>query len=139
MQLHRAFGAFGAPFPTCLPTLNAHTPQLDGGNIYGSLESYLRSTLRAPGSCYMRTSVGNHLPLTTTADGDGLFHFIAGDVRVSEHAFLSAQHTVRETSLQCFHLRCSLLASEASADGIMKGRSVSRCKVTVHKNAIHKL
>eukprot|EP00892_Ulva_mutabilis_P005607 jgi/Ulvmu1/3418/UM016_0037.1 len=100
MALHRAISV---PSSDCPLALNVHSPQLDAGNIYGPQKSYLDSTLREPGSCYMRSSPGGHLPLTTRADSSGLFHLIAGDVRVAEHAFLTAQHTVwlREHNRLC--------------------------------------
>ena len=114
MPLHRAFSTEVSGCPT---SLNVHTPQLDGGNIYGTSTSYLDATLRAPGSCFMRVSTGNHLPLTTKADGSGKFHFIAGDVRVAEHSFLSAQHTVWPAAaciLPTFAQPCSMTATLAT-------------------------
>ena len=92
MEVHRAVTTFRRG---CRAPLNIHTPQIDGGPIYGSDEAYVQSTLREPDTCFLRTSAGNLLPLSTSADAEGRFFFLAGDVRVSEHAFLTAQHHVR--------------------------------------------
>eukprot|EP00892_Ulva_mutabilis_P008155 jgi/Ulvmu1/5711/UM024_0060.1 len=91
MQLHRVI-----TFPSqgCRSALNVHSPQIDAGPIYGTDESYIRDTLREPGTCRLRMTEGGFLPVTTAADSQGRFFFIAGDVRVSEHAFLTAQHVV---------------------------------------------
>eukprot|EP00892_Ulva_mutabilis_P005677 jgi/Ulvmu1/3481/UM160_0003.1 len=100
MQLHRAI-----TFPSqgCPSTLNVHSPQIDAGPVYGTDESYILDTLREPGTCRLRMTEGGFLPVTTAADTEGRFLFIAGDVRVSEHAFLAAQHTlwVREHNRIC--------------------------------------
>ena len=92
MEVHRATATFRRG---CRASLNVHTPQIDGGPIYGNDETYVQSTLREPDTCFLRTSAGNLLPLSTSADAEGRFFFLAGDVRVSEHAFLAAQHLVR--------------------------------------------
>ena len=78
----------------CKNSLNVHSHRIDAGPIYGTEEAYRENTLREPGTCFLRTADGNFLSVTTSADADGRFFFIAGDVRVSEHAFLAAQHTV---------------------------------------------
>lgn len=96
MEVHRAITIFSRD---CEASLNIHTPQIDGGPIYGSDEAYVQTTLREPGTCFLRTSVGNLLPVSTRADAEGRFFFVAGDVRVSEHAFLTAQHHVRRSVL----------------------------------------
>ena len=94
----------------CKNTLNVHTPQIDAGPVYGSNDPYIQNTLREPGTCFLRTADGNFLPISTSADEEGRFFFIAGDVRVSEHAFLAVQHTVwvREHNRIC---------AEVNADG----------------------
>lgn len=68
--------------------------------IYGTDADldFLNKILRIPGSCNLRiskTDAGEFPPVTTTADAQGRFFFLAGDVRISEHSFLFAQHTVR--------------------------------------------
>ena len=112
MEVHRAVTEIDRG---CKNTLNVHTPHVDAGPIYGSDESYVQSMLRRPGTCFLRTSRGNLLPVTTNADDEGSFFIIAGDVRVSEHAFLAAQHTVwvRE------HNRiCESLNADSASDGM---------------------
>ena len=100
MELHRFFstGRRG-----CRNSLNAHTAIADAGAVYGSDREYLQRTLREPGTCRLREAKGGFLPLTTEPDGNGQFLLIAGDVRVSEHAFLAAQHIVwlREHNRLC--------------------------------------
>eukprot|EP00892_Ulva_mutabilis_P004032 jgi/Ulvmu1/1/UM001_0001.1 len=91
MELHRAITTFRRG---CEATLNVHNGHVDAGPVYGTDEAYIQSTLREPDTCRMRVADGDFLPLTTNADSEGRFFFIAGDVRVSEHAFLASQHTV---------------------------------------------
>ena len=91
MELHRAITTFRRG---CEATLNVHTGRVDAGPVYGTDEAYIQGTLREPDTCRMRVAEGDFLPLTSSADGEGRFFFIAGDVRVSEHAFLASQHTV---------------------------------------------
>eukprot|EP00892_Ulva_mutabilis_P005800 jgi/Ulvmu1/3592/UM017_0004.1 len=87
----------------CRNSLNVHTPIIDAGPIYGSDEQYLQGTLREPDTCFMRSAEGGFLPLTTAADDTGRFRFLAGDVRVSENAFLATMHIVwlREHNRLC--------------------------------------
>ena len=87
----------------CRKSLNAHTPLADAGAVYGSDRAYLMDTLREPGTCRLREAKGGFLPLTTNADSNGQFLLLTGDVRVSEHAFLAAQHIVwlREHNRLC--------------------------------------
>ena len=100
MELHRAVTTNRRG---CRNSLNAHTPHVDAGPIYGSNRAYLQNTLREPGTCRLRVADGDFLPVATSADENGQFNLIAGDVRVSEHAFLAAQHTVwvREHNRLC--------------------------------------
>ena len=107
----------------CEQPLNVHTPQIDAGPIYGSDRTYLQQTLRLPGTCRMRTADGDFLPVTTSANENGQFTMLAGDVRVSEHAFLAAQHTVwvRE------HNRiCDIVESTASLDRLSGDQKFAR-------------
>eukprot|EP00892_Ulva_mutabilis_P004920 jgi/Ulvmu1/27/UM001_0028.1 len=66
----------------------------------------------------MRSAEGGFLPLTTAADDSGRFFFIAGDVRVSEHAFLASQHTVwlREHNRLCNKVNTDAAYSGMSED-----------------------
>eukprot|EP00892_Ulva_mutabilis_P004587 jgi/Ulvmu1/24/UM001_0025.1 len=87
----------------CKNSLNVHTHRVDAGPIYGTEEAYVQEMLREPNTCFLRTAEGGFLPVTTNADSEGRFFMISGDVRVSEHAFLAAQHTVwaREHNRLC--------------------------------------
>ena len=109
---------FGTPFPIgsevepfnaerefstfsrgCPATFNVHSGLVDAGMVYGTIPEFLTDTLRLPGSCNLRVSVdgdgATFPPLTTFADDEGRFFFLAGDFRLGEHSFLFAQHTVR--------------------------------------------
>jgi peroxidase len=96
----------------CNVPITTNTPLLDAGVIYSANDDFLHSTLREPDSCKLRTSDGGFLPITTFPEGPnggeysgkrGKFFFIAGDVRVNEHAVLTAMHTiwVREHNRIC--------------------------------------
>ena len=87
----------------CRKSLNAHTPIADAGAVYGSDREYLMNTLREPGTCRLREAKGGFVPVTTRPDSNGQFHLLAGDIRVSENAFLTAQHVVwlREHNRLC--------------------------------------
>lgn len=91
----------------CPAALNIHTGQIDGGAIYGSDPVFLANTVRVPGSCNLRvasTPAGEFPPVTTRADDQGRFFFLAGDIRISEHSFLFSQHTVRHPYLRAAFL-----------------------------------
>jgi hypothetical protein len=90
----------------CRLPATTHTPQIDGGAVYGSNEEFVQRVLRVPNSCKLRTSAGGMLPLTTNRDPKGFRHFIAGDLRVSEHAVLTAMHTIW---LSALHSTCMTL------------------------------
>lgn len=90
----------------CPAALNIHTGQVDAGMIYGTDQRFLDEVIRVPGSCSLRisgTDVGEFPPITTRADDQGRFFFLAGDIRISEHSFLFSQHTVwlREHNRLC--------------------------------------
>ena len=116
MGLHRAVTTFRRG---CEATLNVHSGLVDAGPVYGTDEEYVQSTLREPDTCRMRVADGDFLPLTTNADGEGRFFFIAGDVRVSEHAFLASQHTVwvREHNRICEAVNQDPAFADMSEDG----------------------
>eukprot|EP00892_Ulva_mutabilis_P006087 jgi/Ulvmu1/3850/UM018_0067.1 len=115
MEVHRAVTSAAQ---ACQNSLNVHTPQIDAGPIYGSDEEYVQSTLREPGTCALRASEGGFLPLTTIADDTGSFFFLAGDVRVSEHAFLAAQYTVW---LREHNRLCAAVDTDPELDGMSAG------------------
>eukprot|EP00892_Ulva_mutabilis_P006210 jgi/Ulvmu1/3961/UM180_0001.1 len=128
MELHRAFTTRRRG---CSTTLNIHTGQVDAGPVYGTDEEYIQDTLREPGTCRLRVANGNFLPLTSEADFEGRFFLVAGDVRVSEHAFLAAQHTVwlREHNRICAAVDADPTSSGLSADARFDlVRSVIRAK-----------
>eukprot|EP00892_Ulva_mutabilis_P003698 jgi/Ulvmu1/16/UM001_0017.1 len=102
----------------CKNTLNVHTHHIDAGPVYGTEEAYVQNTLREPGTCLLRTADGGFLPITTSADDEGRFFMIAGDVRVSEHAFLAAQHTVwvREHNRICEDVEADPAHADMTAD-----------------------
>jgi hypothetical protein len=99
MTLHRLATDGG----TCGRPRTIHTSIIDAGPIYGTDEVYLKTILRETGTCRFRASDGGMLPITTRADESGRFFFIAGDLRVDEHAVLTAMHTVwlREHNRLC--------------------------------------
>ena len=107
------FGSFNAEreFSTfsrgCPATLSVHSGQVDAGMIYGTIPEFLTSTLRVPGACELRISVDGegapYPPLSTVADSEGRFFFLAGDFRLGEHTFLFAQHTVRSSQVYIQH------------------------------------
>ena len=115
MALHRAIFTDRRG---CRTTLNIHTGQVDAGPVYGTEEAYVQSTLRQPGTCFLRVADGGFLPLTSVADDEGDFFFISGDVRSSEHAFLAAQHTVwvREHNRLCAEVNSAPATAGLSAD-----------------------
>jgi Animal haem peroxidase len=63
----------------------------------------VQNVLRLNGSCKMRTSAGNLVPVTTQADAGGKNFFVAGDARVNEHAVLTSMHVawLREHNRLC--------------------------------------
>jgi hypothetical protein len=71
--------------------------------VYGMDKKFLKNTLREPNSCKLRTSEASMLPITTQADDLGRFFFIAGDLRVDEHALLTCMHTVRLLTVLATH------------------------------------
>ena len=98
MTLHRLIAPLedGCPAPPQI-----HTAAIDGSQVYGTDEDYLNTVLREPGSCRLRTSESNMLPITTKADDKGRFFFLAGDARVDEHAMLTSMHTARPPAVCC--------------------------------------
>lgn len=104
----------------CPAALNIHTGQIDAGMIYGTNPEYLRETLRLPNSCDLRASgagVGEFPPVTTRANAQGQFFFLAGDIRIIEHSFLFSQHTVRHPSRRANRSqrrRCGPVAAAAN-------------------------
>lgn len=100
MTMHRLVAPLedGCPAPPQI-----HTAALDGSQIYGTDETYLKNTLREPASCKLRTSESDMLPITSKADGKGRYFFLAGDARVDEHAMLTSMHTIwmREHNRLC--------------------------------------
>ena len=103
----------------CPATLNIHTGQIDGGMIYGTDPAFLRDTLLVPNSCNLRAAVtggAEFPPITTFADDQGRFFFLAGDIRISEHSFLFAQHTVSAlTLLRVLSVLCAACCAHPAA------------------------
>ena len=112
MKLHRLDSD---PAGKCRAPKVVNTPFIDAGTVYGSNEEYLQQTLRQKGSCKLKVSTGDLLPVTTKKDPKtGKHLFVAGDPRVNEHAILTTLHTVfvRE------HNRiCDALARPSSGSG----------------------
>jgi hypothetical protein len=71
---------------SCPAPVNTQTGIMDGGPVYGTDLQHEFKTLKMPNSCRLRESVPGFLPITTKADNKGRFFFLAGDLRVDEHA-----------------------------------------------------
>jgi hypothetical protein len=102
MMLNRLVAEEGEGGECSVPK-TTQTSTIDGGTVYGTDANYLSNVLREPGSCKLRTSEGNMPPMTTTPDEKGRFFFLTGDLRVDEHAVLTAMHTIwmREHNRLC--------------------------------------
>ena len=99
------------------------TPIVDAGPVYGPSEDFLQNVLREPGTCKLRTSAGNFVPVTTRPEeATGKHFFVAGDVRVNEHSVLTSMHTVwlREHNRLCnilgWHPRTRRLSEDEKFD-----------------------
>lgn len=126
-----------ADLDSCPAPENVHTAKIDGGAVYGTDEAYLNKVLREPNSCKLRESDSQMLPITSSADEQGRFFFIAGDLRVDEHGLLTCMHTVwlpyncsalialHEHGLSCsIHMMCPAVHL---TEQIGMGASVCRC------------
>jgi len=111
----------------CREPINFCTPAIDAGPVYGTQEDFLKSTLRDK-SCFLRVTPGSRfgqdfLPLTNFDDS---INFIAGDLRVNEHAVLTSIHTIwlREHNRLCRivnrHGRTKKLSDDAKFDLVRK-------------------
>ena len=92
----------------------------------------VQNTLREPGSCKLRTSAGDLLPVTTKPNDAGKHFLVAGDVRVNEHGVLAAMHTVwvREHNRLCDALAEGEFATLSEDEKFTKARKV-RCQILV--------
>lgn len=94
---------------TCKTPINTVTPQIDAGTVYSPDEKYLQSTLREPGSCELRMLKGGFLPLSapehTSSSATPRRFFLAGDLRVNEHAVLTSMHTLW-VRIYCSPMQC---------------------------------
>lgn len=83
---------------SCRTPINTVTPQIDAGTVYSPDEEYLQTTLREPGSCRLRTTEGSFLPLSapeqSSPNATHRVFWLAGDLRVNEHAVLTSMHTI---------------------------------------------
>ena len=92
---------------------SVQTPIVDAGPVYGADPEYLHATLRALGTCRLRTSAGNLLPVTTAASAmNGRHLFAAGDPRVNEHSVRTALTVPPVLTVCC--MTCGLYASACS-------------------------
>ena len=78
----------------------------------------LQNVLRKPGTCFLRTSEGDLLPVTSKRDAAGIHRFVAGDGRVNEHAILTTMHTtwMREHNRLCRIMGENPTFADMSAD-----------------------
>lgn len=124
MRLHRLIsdGPSSCPSPVVV-----NTPLIDAGVVYGEDAAFLKETLRLPDSCMLRTSGSSMLPISTVANADGTYVFIAGDARVDEHAVLTMMHTVwmREHNRLCdFMNKDSAFAGLSNEAKFQRARNV---------------
>lgn len=88
---------------------NEITAFIDASNVYGSTTEQASALRTHDGTGRLRASAGDLLPLENGS-------FVAGDVRVNEHVFLTAMHTLwmREHNYWADFFRASHLSADTS-------------------------